>query len=186
MIEAIMATASEKMGKAVEAAKDDFATVRTGRANPQLFQKLLVDYYGTPTPIGQLGSLQNPEARTIVITPYDKSALKAIEQAIRDMPNLGAEPTNDGNLVRVSLPDLTEDRRREYVKLAKTKAEDHRVSVRNIRRKAKDELEALKKDGLAGDDDLARAEKDLEALTKTHVDSIDEALKRKEAELLEV
>jgi len=186
MIEAIMATASEKMGKAVEAAKDDFATVRTGRANPQLFQKLLVDYYGTPTPIGQLGSLQNPEARTIVITPYDKSALKAIEQAIRDMPNLGAEPTNDGNLVRVSLPDLTEDRRREYVKLAKTKAEDHRVSVRNIRRKAKDELEALKKDGLAGDDDLARAEKDLEAVTKTHVDSIDEALKRKEAELLEV
>jgi len=186
MIEAIMATASEKMGKTVEAAKDDFATVRTGRANPQLFQKLLVDYYGTPTPIGQLGSLQNPEARTIVITPYDKSALKAIEQAIRDMPNLGAEPTNDGNLVRVSLPDLTEDRRREYVKLAKTKAEDHRVSVRNIRRKAKDELEALKKDGLAGDDDLARAEKDLEALTKTHVDSIDEALKRKEAELLEV
>jgi ribosome recycling factor len=186
MIETIMATASEKMGKAVDAAKDDFATVRTGRANPQLFQKLLVDYYGTPTPIGQLGSLQNPEARTIVITPYDKSALKAIEQAIRDMPNLGAEPTNDGNLVRVSLPDLTEDRRREYVKLAKTKAEDHRVSVRNIRRKAKDELDALKKDGLAGDDDLARAEKDLEALTKTHVDSIDEALKRKEAELLEV
>ncbi len=186
MISAILATATEKMGKAVDAAKDDFATVRTGRANPQLFQKLLVDYYGTPTPIGQLGSLQNPEARTIVITPYDKGALKGIEQAIRDMPNLGAEPTNDGNLVRVSLPDLTEERRREYVKLTKTKAEDHRVSVRNIRRKAKDELDALKKDGLAGDDDLARAEKDLEALTKTNVDAIDEALKRKEAELLEV
>jgi ribosome recycling factor len=186
MIAEILITATDKMSKAVDAAKDDFGTVRTGRANPQLFQKVMVDYYGTPTPIGQLGSLQNPEARTIVITPYDKSALKAIEQAIRDMPNLGANPTNDGNLVRVSLPELTEERRKEYVKLVRTKAEDHRVSVRNIRRKAKDEFDALKKDSLAGDDDLARGEKELEALTKTYVDAIDEALKRKEAELLEV
>ena len=186
MIDEILLNTTEKMDKAVEATKDDFATVRTGRANPQIFQKVLVDYYGTPTPLSQLGSLQNPEARTIVITPYDKGALAAIEKAIRDMPNLGANPTNDGNLVRVTLPDLTEERRREYVKLVKTKAEDHRVSVRNIRRKAKDELDALKKDGLAGDDDLARAEKELEAITKRHVDSIDDALKRKEAELLEV
>jgi ribosome recycling factor len=186
MIDEILLNTTEKMDKAVEATKDDFATVRTGRANPQIFQKVLVDYYGTPTPLSQLGSLQNPEARTIVITPYDKGALAAIEKAIRDMPNLGANPTNDGNLVRVTLPDLTEERRREYVKLVKTKAEDHRVSVRNIRRKAKDELDALKKDGLAGDDDLARAEKELEAITKSHVDSIDDALKRKEAELLEV
>ncbi len=186
MIAAILATATEKMGKAIEAAKEDFSTVRSGRANPQLFQKLMVDYYGTPTPLGQLGALQNPEARTIVVTPYDKSALKAIEEAIRNMPNLGASPTNDGNLVRVSLPDLTEERRREYVKLVRTKAEDHRVSVRNIRRKAKDELDALKKDGLAGDDDLARAEKELEVVTKTHIDSIDDVLKRKETELLEV
>lgn len=186
MIDEILLNTTEKMDKAVEATKDDFATVRTGRANPQLFQKVLVDYYGTPTPLSQLGSLQNPEARTIVITPYDKGALAAIEKAIRDMPNLGANPTNDGNLVRVTLPDLTEERRKEYVKLVKTKAEDHRVSVRNIRRKAKDELDALKKDGLAGDDDLARAEKELEAITKSHVDSIDDALKRKEAELLEV
>lgn len=186
MIDEILLNTTEKMDKAVEATKDDFATVRTGRANPQIFQKVLVDYYGTPTPLAQLGSLQNPEARTIVITPYDKGALAAIEKAIRDMPNLGANPTNDGNLVRVTLPDLTEERRREYVKLVKTKAEDHRVSVRNIRRKAKDELDALKKDGLAGDDDLARAEKELEAITKSHVDSIDDALKRKEAELLEV
>jgi ribosome recycling factor len=186
MIDEILLNTTEKMDKAVEATKDDFATVRTGRANPQVFQKVLVDYYGTPTPLSQLGSLQNPEARTIVITPYDKGALAAIEKAIRDMPNLGANPTNDGNLVRVTLPDLTEERRREYVKLVKTKAEDHRVSVRNIRRKAKDELDALKKDGLAGDDDLARAEKELEAITKSHVDSIDDALKRKEAELLEV
>ena len=186
MISDILANANEKMTKAVEFAKDDFATVRTGRANPQMFQKILVDYYGTPTPLAQLGSLQNPEARTIVITPYDKGALQAIEKALNDVPNLGASPNNDGTVIRVTLPDLTEDRRKEYVKLVKQKAEDHRVAVRNIRRKGKDELDALKKDGLAGDDDLARGEKELDAATKTHVDQIDEALKRKEAELLEV
>jgi ribosome recycling factor len=174
------------MDKALESAKDDFATVRTGRANPQLFQKIMVDYYGTMTPLAQLASLQNPEARTIVITPYDKSALGAIEKALRDVPNLGANPTNDGNLIRVSLPELTEERRKEFVKLVKTKAEDHRVSVRNIRRKGNDDLDALKKDGQAGDDDISRAEKELDTLTKTHVDAIDDALKRKEAELLEV
>jgi ribosome recycling factor len=186
MIEDILKVSAEKMDKAVESAKDDFATVRTGRANPQMFQRIMVDYYGTMTPLAQLASLQNPEARTIVITPYDKGALAAIEKAIRDVPNLGANPTNDGTLVRVSLPELTEDRRKEYVKLVKTKAEDHRVSVRNIRRKGNDELDALKKDGQAGDDELARAEKELDNLTKTHVEAIDDALKRKEAELLEV
>ena len=186
MIEDILKVSAEKMDRAVESAKDDFATVRTGRANPQMFQKIMVDYYGTMTPLAQLASLQNPEARTIVITPYDKGALAAIEKAIRDVPNLGANPTNDGTLVRVSLPELTEDRRKEYVKLVKTKAEDHRVSVRNIRRKGNDDLDALKKDGQAGDDELARAEKEFDNLTKSHVDAIDEALKRKEAELLEV
>ena len=186
MIDQILKTSAEKMDKALESAKDDFATVRTGRANPQLFQKIMVDYYGTMTPLAQLASLQNPEARTIVITPYDKGALAAIEKALRDVPNLGANPTNDGNLIRVSLPELTEERRKEFVKLVKTKAEDHRVSVRNIRRKGNDELDALKKDGLAGDDEIQRAEKELDSLTKTHVDAIDEALKRKEAELLEV
>ncbi|MEN9752528.1 MAG: hypothetical protein RL670_219 [Actinomycetota bacterium] len=186
MISDILSNANEKMAKAVEFAKDDFATVRTGRANPQLFQKILVDYYGTPTPLSQLASLQNPEARSIVITPYDKGALQAIEKALRDTPNLGATPNNDGNVIRVTLPDLTEDRRKEYVKLVRQKAEDHRVAVRNIRRKGKDELDALKKDSLAGDDELARGEKELDAATKTHVDQIDEALKRKEAELLEV
>jgi ribosome recycling factor len=186
MIDQILKTSAEKMDKALESAKDDFATVRTGRANPQLFQKIMVDYYGTMTPLAQLASLQNPEARTIVITPYDKSALGAIEKAVRDVPNLGANPTNDGNLIRVSLPELTEDRRKEFVKLVKTKAEDHRVSVRNIRRKGNDDLEALKKDGQAGDDDIARAEKELDTITKAHVDAIDDALKRKEAELLEV
>ena len=186
MLSEILATSKEKMAKAVESAKEDFANVRTGRANPQLFQKVMVDYYGTPTPLGQLGQLANPEARTIVITPYDKGALAGIERAIREMPNLDANPQNDGNLIRVTLPDLTEERRRDYVKIVKGKAEDARVSVRNIRRKGNDDLAALKKDGLAGEDDIARAEKELDALTKTHVDAIDDALKRKEAELLEV
>ncbi|RWZ61160.1 ribosome recycling factor [Labedella populi] len=184
MIAEVLADATSRMDKAVEVAKDDFATVRTGRANPQLFQKVLVDYYGTPTPLGQLASLQNQEARTLIVTPYDKSALRDIEQAIRDMPNLGANPTNDGNLVRVSLPELTQERRKEFVKLVRTKGEDAKVSVRNIRRKAKDELDALKSE--VGDDDVARAEKELESITKAHIDAIDEALKRKEAELLEV
>jgi ribosome recycling factor len=146
----------------------------------------MVDYYGVGTPLGQLGSMQNQEARTIMITPYDKGALLAIEKAIRDMPNLGATPNNDGNVIRVTLPDLTEERRKEYVKLVRTKAEDHRVTVRNIRRKAKDELDAMKKDGLAGEDELGRAEKELEAITKTRIDAIDSALKVKEEELLKV
>jgi ribosome recycling factor len=180
----VLSDATARMHKAVEVAKDDFATVRTGRANPQLFQKIMVSYYGTPTPLAQLASLANPEARTLVVTPYDKSALKDIEQAIRDTPNLGANPSNDGNIVRVTLPELTEERRKEYVKIVRSKAEDARVSVRNIRRKAKDDLDALK--GEVGDDEVSRAEKELEQLTKSNVDAIDDALKRKEAELLEV
>nr|WP_208379948.1 ribosome recycling factor [Microbacterium endophyticum] len=172
------------MDRAVDAAKEDFATVRTGRANPQLFQKIPVDYYGTPTPLGQLASLNSQEARSIIVTPYDKTALKAIEQAIRDTPNLGVNPTNDGNIIRVTMPELTEERRKEYVKLVRTKGEDAKVHVRGIRRKAKDDLDALKSD--VGEDELSRAEKELDALTRSHVDAIDESLKRKEAELLEV
>ncbi|MFF2369578.1 ribosome recycling factor [Agromyces sp. NPDC058110] len=184
MIADVLSDANARMQKAVEVAKDDFASVRTGRANPQLFQKIMVSYYGTPTPLAQLASLANPEARTLVVTPYDKSAIRDIEQAIRDTPNLGANPTNDGNLVRVTLPELTEERRREFVKIVKSKAEDARVSVRNIRRKAKDDLDALK--GEVGDDEVARGEKELEQVTKSNIDAIDDALKRKEAELLEV
>jgi len=180
----VLSEATDRMDKAVEVAKDDFAGVRTGRANPALFQRIMVPYYGTPTPLTQLASLQNPEARTLIVTPYDKSALRDIEQAIRDVPNLGANPTNDGTIVRVTLPELTEERRREFVKIVRAKAEDARVAVRNLRRKAKDDLEALK--GEVGDDEVARAEKELEALTKAHVDAIDDALKRKEQELLEV
>ncbi|KAF2412132.1 ribosome recycling factor [Microbacterium sp. B35-04] len=184
MIADVLADAGVRMDRAVEAAKEDFATVRTGRANPQLFQKVLVDYYGSPTPLAQLASINNPEARTLIITPYDKSALKAIEQAIRDIPNLGVNPTNDGNLVRITMPELTEERRKEYVKLTRGKGEDAKVHVRGIRRKAKDDIDALK--GEVGEDELGRAEKELDALTRAHVDAIDEALKRKEAELLEV
>lgn len=184
MIPEILADTKTRMARAVEAAKEDFATVRTGRANPQLFQKIPVDYYGTPTPLAQLASLNNPEARTIIVTPYDKSALKAIEQAIRDVPNLGVNPTNDGNIVRITMPELTEERRKEYVKIVRGKGEDAKVHLRGIRRKAKDELDGLK--GEVGDDDLSRGEKELDALTRAHVDEIDEALRRKEAELLEV
>ena len=184
MIADVLSDTEARMDRAVEAAKEDFATVRTGRANPQLFQKILVDYYGSPTPLAQLASLNNPEARTIIVSPYDKSSLKAIEDAIRNTPNLGANPTNDGNIVRVTMPELTEERRKEYVKLVRAKGEDAKVHVRGIRRKSKDELDALKSD--VGEDELVRAEKDLDVLTRAHVDAIDEALKRKEAELLEV
>jgi ribosome recycling factor len=180
----VLSDTTSRMSKALESAKEDFGTVRTGRANPQLFQKILVNYYGTPTPLGQLASLHNQEARTLLITPYDKSALRDIEQAIRDTPNLGANLGNDGVVIRASLPELTNDRRKEFVKIVRGKAEDAKVSVRNIRRKAKDELDSLKAD--VGDDEVARAEKELEQITKSHVDAIDEALKRKETELLEI
>jgi len=180
----VLTDAETRMDKAVESAKEDFATVRSGRANPQLFQKVLVDYYGAPTPLAQLASLNVPEARSLIVTPYDKSALKAIEQAIRDIPNLGANPTNDGSIVRITMPELTADRRKEFVKIVRTKGEDAKVRLRGIRRKIKDELDALKND--VGEDELARAEKELDAITRTHVDAIDDALKRKETELLEV
>lgn len=184
MIADVLSDVGTRMSKAVEAAKDDFATVRTGRANPQLFQKVLVSYYGTPTPLAQLASLQNQEARTIVVTPYDKTALRDIEQAIRDIPNLGANPTNDGTVIRVTMPELTAERRKEYVKIVRGKGEDAKVSIRNIRRKGKDDLEALKSE--VGDDDVARGEKELESITKSHIDAVDSALKAKETELLSI
>ncbi|HEY8914609.1 ribosome recycling factor [Lacisediminihabitans sp.] len=183
MISDVLAEAKEKMHKSVEAAKDDFSNVRTGRANPALFQKILVDYYGSPTPLGQLAGMSNPEARTLVITPYDKGALREIERAIVNAPNLGASVGNDGVIIRATLPELTEERRKEFVKIVRAKGEDAKISIRNIRRKAKDDLDDLKE---VGDDEVARGEKDLEAITKTHIDAIDDALKKKEAELLEV
>jgi ribosome recycling factor len=184
VISDVLTEAKAKMNKAVEVAKDDFGTVRTGRANPALFQKLLVEYYGSPTPLAQLASMQNPEARTLLVTPYDKTALKEIEKAIVNMPNLGANVGNDGETVRVTLPELTQDRRKEFVKIVRGKGEDAKVALRNVRRKSKDDLDALKSE--VGEDELVRAEKELDGITKSHVEAIDEALKRKEAELLEV
>ncbi|WP_449281608.1 ribosome recycling factor [Leucobacter sp.] len=184
MIEEVFVDVKDRMTKAVEAAKEGFATVRTGRANPSLLQNLQVDYYGTPTPLAQLASVQNQDARSLIVTPYDKGAMKDIEQAIRDMPNLGANPSNDGNVIRVSLPELTEERRKEFVKIVKGRAEDARVAIRNVRRSGKDDLDALKSE--IGEDEVARAEKELEAVTKQFIDQVDDALKRKEAELLEV
>lgn len=184
MIDEVFADVKERMSKALEAARDGFATVRTGRANPSLLQGVQVDYYGTPTPLPQLASVTNQDARSLLVTPYDKSAMKDIEQAIRDMPNLGANPSNDGNVIRVILPELTEERRKEFVKIVKSRAEDARVAIRNVRRYGKDSLDALK--GEIGEDEIARAEKELEAVTKQFIDQIDESLKHKEAELLEV
>lgn len=183
MISDVLTEARDKMAKAVEVAKDDFATVRTGRANPALFQKVLVEYYGTPTPLGQLASMTVAEARMLVITPFDKTALKDIEKALVAAEHLGASVSNDGTIIRATLPELTEERRRDYVKIVREKAEQARVAIRNVRRKAKDDLDALKE---VGEDEVDRATKELESVTKSNVDAIDEALKRKEAELLEV
>lgn len=184
-IDMVLLEAVEKMDKAIEVAREDFATIRTGRANPAMFSKILVDYYGTATPINQLASFQTPEARMILISPYDKGATSAIEKALRES-DLGINPTTDGQIIRVVLPQLTEERRKEYIKVARTKAEDSRISIRNIRRHAKDSLDRLQKDGDAGEDDVRRAEKQLDDLTHKHVEHVDEILKHKEAELLEV
>jgi ribosome recycling factor len=185
MIDETLFNAEERMEKAVAVAQDDFGGIRTGRATPQMFQKIVVDYYGAMTPIIQLASLTVPEPRMAVITPYDKSSLGLIERAIRDS-DLGVNPTNDGTIIRISFPQLTEERRREFIKVARSKAEDARVSIRNIRRKAKDELDRMVKDGDTGEDDVARAEKELDRVTTQYVNRIDELLRHKEAELLEV
>jgi ribosome recycling factor len=185
VIDETLFEAEEKMTKAVDVAKEDFSTIRTGRATPALFSKILVDYYGSPTPLQQLASFATPEARVVIITPYDRSSLSGVEKALRDS-DLGVNPANDGTIIRVVLPHLTEERRREYIKIAKHKAEDAKVSVRNVRRRAKEELDRIARDGEAGEDDVNRAEKELELLTRRHVDTIDDLLRRKETELLEV
>ena len=185
MINETLSEAGQKMGKAVGVTREDFAAIRAGRANPSMFAKITADYYGTPTPIQQLASFTSPEARIILVSPFDATAMPAIEKAIRES-DLGVNPSNDGKLIRCVFPELTEDRRKEYIKVARTKAEEGRVAVRNIRRNAKQELERLEKDGEAGKDDVAGAEKRLDGLTKKHTDEIDDLLKHKEAELLEV
>ena len=185
MIKDTLAEADTKMAKAVEVTREDFASIRTGRANPSMFHKLTADYYGSPTPLQQLATFQVPDARVIMITPYDRSAMASIEKAIRDS-DLGVNPSNDGKSIRVTLPQLTEQRRKEYIKLAKNKAEDARISVRGARRTAKEALDKLVKDKEVGEDEVVRAEKQLDASTKKHTDAIDDVLKHKEAELLEV
>jgi len=185
VIDQTLREADQKMNKAVGHAKEEFSAIRTGRAHPAMFNKLTADYYGTPTPIQQLASFQSPEARTVLIQPYDRQATQAIEKAIRDS-DLGVNPTDDGKVIRVVMPELTEERRKEYIKLARSKAEDSRVSVRNIRRSAKQTLEKAERDGEVGQDDVIGAEKRLDGMTKKHVDEIDELLKHKESELLEV
>jgi len=180
-----LADATDKMNKAVEVAKDDFGAIRTGRAHPAMFNKIMVDYYGTWTALSQLASIQIPESRMAIVSPFDKGAMTSIEKAIRES-DLGVNPATDGAIIRVSFPQLTEERRKDYIKVAKTKAEDSKISMRNIRRTAKELMEQLEKDGDIGKDDLSRGEKELEKITADHVAKIDDLLKHKEAELLEV
>ncbi len=185
MIDETLLEAEEKMEKAVAVAKEEFAVIRTGRAHPAMFAKITAEYYGTPTPVNQLASFHIPEPRMVVIQPFDKSSLAAIEKAIRNS-DLGVNPANDGTIIRVVFPELSEERRREYIKIARHKAEDGRVAIRNIRRHAKDTLDKMIKAGDAGEDEVRRAERELDDVTHTYVGQVDELLKHKEAELLEV
>ena len=185
MMEDILLEAEDLMGKAVEATQDEFGNIRTGRANPQMFTTIMVNYYGAPTPLQQLATINIPEARTVLISPFDRNAVNEIIQAIRES-DLGVNPNDDGKVIRVVLPALTEERRREYVKQARTRAEDGRIAVRAARRKAKDQIETMKRDGDVGEDAAERAEKALEITTKEYVDQVDAALEAKEEELLTV
>jgi ribosome recycling factor len=185
VIDESLLEAEEKMEKAVVVAKEEFGGIRTGRAHPSMFNKITAEYYGTHTPVNQLASFHLPEPRMVVIQPYDKGSMSAIEKAIRNS-DLGVNPSNDGNIIRVAFPELSEERRKEYIKVARSKAEDSRVSIRNIRRHAKDAIDKLVKAGEAGEDDGRRAERELDELTHTYIAQVDELLKHKEAELLEV
>ena len=185
MIDETLFDAEEKMEKAVSVAKDDLASVRTGRATPSMFSRVVVEYYGAMTPLNQLSSINIPEARMAIIKPYDNSQLRIIEKAIRDS-DLGLNPSNDGQIIRVVIPQLSEERRREMVKVARGKGEDARVTIRSIRRKAMDELHRIVRDGDAGEDEVARAEKELQGATDRYVHQVDDLVKHKETELLEV
>lgn len=185
MIEETLLEAEDKMEKAVDVAREDFSGIRSGRANAGMFERILVEYYGAMTPLQQLASLAIPEARTVLIAPFDKGSMGNIERALRDS-DLGVNPSNDGIAIRVVLPTLTEERRKEYVRLAKTKSEEARVSVRAVRRRAREDLDKLSKDGDAGEDEVKRAQDELDALTKKFTDMVDSMLVGKETELLEV
>jgi ribosome recycling factor len=185
MSDLVVEDCHDKMRKTVEVMKSDFATVRTGRANPGLVEKLQVDYYGASTPLQQLAGISVPEPRLLVISPYDKTSIKAIEKAIQQS-DLGITPGNDGAVIRLAFPQLTEERRKELVKVVKNRAEAARVAVRNVRRDARHDLEQLQKDGDLSKDDLERVEKELEKHTHHVVEDIDDLLAHKEKELLEV
>ena len=185
MIPDIISDAESKMKGAVEHAREEFAAIRTGRAHPAMFNKLMVDYYGSPTPLQQLATFQVPEARTVLISPFDRASMAGVEKAIRDS-DLGVNPTTDGIVIRVVFPQLTEQRRRELGKTARSKGEDAKVSIRNIRRKCTQVLDKLVKDGEVGEDDVTRAEKELQQITDRYTSQVDEMVKHKEAELLEV
>jgi ribosome recycling factor len=185
VIDETLFEAEEKMDRAIEFAKEEFATIRTGRATPSMFGKIIIDYYGTPTPLPQMASIAVPEPRMAIIKPYDNGQLHAMEKAIRDS-DLGVNPNNEGTQLRIVLPQMTEERRRDMIKVARHKGEEAKVAVRNVRRKAKEELDRIVKDGEAGEDEVRRAEKELDDVTHRYVTHIDELVKHKEAELLEV
>jgi ribosome recycling factor len=185
VIDDTLLEAEEKMDRAVDHAKEEFAAIRTGRANAAMFSKIVIDYYGTPTPLPQMASIGVPEPRMVIIKPYDASQLGAMERAIRDS-DLGVNPGNEGTQLRILVPPMTEERRRDMTKVARGKGEDAKVAIRNVRRKAKEELDRIVKDGEAGEDDGRRAEKELDDLTAKYVAHIDELIKHKEVELLEV
>jgi ribosome recycling factor len=185
VIDDTLLEAEEKMERAVEHAKEEFAAIRTGRASAAMFSKIIIDYYGAPTPLPQMASIGVPEPRMAIIKPYDASQLQAMEKAIRDS-DLGVNPTNDGTIIRVVIPQLSEERRREMVKVAKHKGEDAKISIRNVRRKANEELHRIARDGETGEDEVGRAEKELQHTTDKYVAQVDELVKHKEAELLEV
>jgi len=184
-IDGAMGDAGHKMEQAVAHLKDDLAGIRTGRASPAVLNRVTVEYYGTPVPLNQLASVNVPEPRLLQVQPFDKSAISAIEKAIQTS-DLGITPNNDGNVIRLAFPPLTEERRRELVKQVHARAEDGRVAVRNVRRHAKDELEKLEHAGDISEDDLQRAEKDLQKLTDRFVTDIDQIQGHKEQELMEV
>ena len=184
-LDEIVADAQRRMDQAVEKVSEDFGTIRTGRANPQILNKVMVDYYGSPTPLQQLANFSVPEPRILLVNPFDKGSVNDIERAIRDA-DLGLNPASDGNVIRCVFPELTEERRKDYIKMAKQAAEDGKVAIRNVRRSARDEMQKLEDDGDVGEDEHERYQKRLEEVTGTHVAKIDQLLEQKEQDLLEV
>ena len=184
-VQSALAAAAEKMDKAIAVLKDELSGVRTGRATPALLQRIVVDYYGTPVPIQQLASFSVPEPRTLMVTPYDPNAISSMEKAIM-ASDLGITPGNDGTVIRLSFPPLTEERRKELIKLVHHRGEEGRVAVRNIRRHSKEEIEKLEREGTISEDDLVRAERELQKLTDKHISDIDEVVAHKDTELKEI